>query len=171
VLAGAHLYGRGGLIAAVFGKLVIGSEERRLSDRAYEMIRFVGLGDRANVPASELPAGQGRLLELARALAPNPDLLLLDEPASGLTSSERATLERKLRELQMSGKTIILVDHDMRLVMNLADRVVVLNEGRVLAGGTPSDVQASPSVIDVYLGRRRANPRNAVATDRTGGQS
>jgi branched-chain amino acid transport system ATP-binding protein len=166
-LLATHLLGSQGLLGAIIGGPMTAPEESRLHERSREAVDFVGLIDRASVPSPELSSGEGRLLELARALAPEPELLLLDEPASGLNTAETALLGEKLKELQAAGKTILLVEHDMRLVMSLAHRLVVLNEGRVLAAGPPQVVQADEKVVEAYLGAGALRRRKA----RAGGES
>jgi branched-chain amino acid transport system ATP-binding protein len=159
VLTGTHVAGsRGSLVSAV-RRTLTGGEEAWMRERAHEVLGFVGLAERSATLANQLTAGEGRLLELARALAADPRLILLDEPAAGLNTSETALLERKLRALQDQGKSLLLVDHEMRLMMRLASRVVVLNEGKVLAQGTPAEIQADARVIQAYLGSGVAQRR------------
>jgi branched-chain amino acid transport system ATP-binding protein len=163
VLTATHLMGSRELLAAVLGRAVAGDEEARMRERAREVLEFVGLSHRASVLARQLTAGEGRLLELARALAHDPELVLLDEPAAGLNTAEKEVLDGKLRTLRDQGKAILLVDHEMQLVMGLASRIVVLNEGKLLALGSPTEIQSDPRVIQAYLGagtvRRRQEGR------------
>jgi branched-chain amino acid transport system ATP-binding protein len=152
VLTATHLSGSHGILGALAGRIVTGREEKRLRESAMHALEFVGLGARATVPAQQLTAGEGRLLELARAIAAGADMILLDEPAAGLNTMETDVLEQRLRTLQSEGRTLLLVDHHMRLVMSLATRVVVLDQGRVLVEGSPEEVQHDERVIEAYLG-------------------
>jgi len=112
----------------------------------------VGLADRAGESAANLPFGQQRLLEIARALATAPKLLMLDEPGSGLNRPEKEELGDLIRAIRADGVTVLLVEHDMPLVMGIADRIVVLEYGQKIAEGTPAEIQANQRVIDAYLG-------------------
>ena len=153
VLIGSHAQLRGGLLSAALRLPSVRREEAAAAARAGALLARVGLGDVADVEAGSLPLGSQKRLELARALAPGPRLLLLDEPAGGLNPTETRTLMALIRRLRDElALTILLVEHDMELVMGLCDRVAVLHHGRKIAEGTPRAVARDPVVVDAYLG-------------------
>jgi branched-chain amino acid transport system ATP-binding protein len=128
------------------------SEERRIREASMKWLEFAGITDLADVTAGNLPFGKGRLLEIARALAVEPRIILMDEPAAGLNSQETLGLARLIQRIRDLGITVVLVEHDMELVMDICDRIIVLNLGRKLAEGTPREIQDNPEVIAAYLG-------------------
>ena len=156
VLIGLHLRGRAGLASILAGARAVRAEERALRDEAEAIIAFVGLEPRRGGAAGSLPYGEQRLVELAVALAAQPRVLLLDEPAAGMTGGEKERLVELIRRVREQGVTVFVVEHDMRLVMGVSDTVIVLNHGRVIAEGPPATIQAHPDVIRAYLGSTRA---------------
>ena len=153
VAIGGHVLRKAGMLAALVQSASARKEERDLMERVREALEFVGLSDLGEREAATLTGGQARLLGLARALVCAPKMVLLDELVAGLNSQERyeaTLLVRRLRDER--GTTILLIEHDMQFVMNLADRVSVLDFGRIIAHGTPQEVQADPAVIQAYLG-------------------
>jgi len=152
VMTGLHLRGAAGFLDVVLGRRRLAAEESRLSRDADGIIDFVGLGHRRAERASELPYGEQRLVELAVALGARPRLLLLDEPGAGMTTAEKATVTDLICRIRDQRTTVLLVEHDMRMVMSISDTVIVLNHGRVIAEGTPATIQTHPDVIRAYLG-------------------
>lgn len=128
-------------------------EEQEIRDRAKEVLEFVGLSEHANDLANSLPYGKQRLLEIAIALACKPRLVLLDEPAAGLNPEETRMLMKLIQKIRGSGITVLLIEHNMRLVMDISDRILVLDHGEILAEGEPEEISRNPKVIEAYLGR------------------
>jgi ABC-type branched-subunit amino acid transport system ATPase component len=127
--------------------------ERRLKLTALEALDTFGLADQAQMPAGALPYGDKKRVEMARAFVSQPALTLLDEPVAGLNSQETARIGNLIRQMRLAGKTMVLVEHDMDLVMSVSDHVVVLDGGRRIAGGAPDEVRVNPLVLEAYLGR------------------
>ena len=152
VMVGCHLRTRSGLLAAALRLPRVRREEREVRAWAREALDFCGLGAIADTPASALPYGQLKKLEIARALVAQPRLLLMDEPAAGLNDTETVELRELVRRIRDRGMTVLLVEHNMGLVMEVSDTVLVLDYGSKLAEGTTSEVQNDPRVIAAYLG-------------------
>jgi branched-chain amino acid transport system ATP-binding protein len=159
VLVGRHVKTRCGFLGAMARFPSVRKEEKEARGRAMELLEFVGLSDVAGLPGVDLPFGWQRFLEIARALATGPKVLLLDEPASGLNAVETARLAGLLRKIRHSGITLLLVEHDMNLVMGVSDFLLVLNHGMTLAQGTPRQIQKNEAVICAYLGQDQAGTK------------
>jgi branched-chain amino acid transport system ATP-binding protein len=156
VLIGLHRSGRSTFWGTLLGWPGVAAAERAMTERAWEILNLVGIERRASEPGGALPYGDQRLLGVALALAANPSMLLLDEPVSGMNAVETARFVRLLEAIRGLGITILLVEHDMPLVMGVCDRVVVLNQGSVIAEGQPAAIQRNPEVIRAYLGQGAA---------------
>jgi len=152
VMIGRHMHGRAGFLAGMLNLPWTSKEEKKLRERSLEIMAFLGIADFADTEATSLAYGQQRILEIGRALACEPKLLLLDEPAAGLNMRETAEMAKLITRIRDTGVTILLVEHDMSLVMNISDEIVVLSYGQKIAEDRPLAIQKNSEVIKVYLG-------------------
>ncbi|HEX6017613.1 MAG TPA: ABC transporter ATP-binding protein [Burkholderiaceae bacterium] len=161
VMVGRHLRERDALWATLLRLPSLVRSEAATRERALQLLAHVGLAESADASADAMPYGALKRLEIARALAAEPKLLLLDEPAAGLNATEAQAIDALIKRLAGEGTTVILVEHNMKLVMGVSDHLLVLDQGRVLAEGTPQQIQANPAVIEAYLGAVDAEAAHA----------
>lgn len=152
VMVGRHIRTHSGLIGAIFRSSGFQAEERAIAKRAQELLDYVGIGQLADYKARTLSYGDQRRLEIARALATDPQLIALDEPAAGMNATEKVQLRELIDRIRNDNRTILLIEHDVKLVMGLCDRLTVLDYGKQIAEGTATEVRANPKVIEAYLG-------------------
>ena len=153
VMVGSHCRTHAGLWQGLWRTRIQRGEEKSIREKSESLLRLVGIAEDQDTPAGSLPYGKQRRLEIARAMGTDPELLLLDEPTAGMNESETEELRLLIKKIQALGKTVVLIEHDMHLVMNVCERLVILNFGRKIAEGIPEEIRENKDVIEAYLGR------------------
>jgi len=161
VMVARHIRTSSGFLSCALKMPGSRKDEKVIRSNALEYIDFVGLSDKADLDALSMPFGLQRHLEIARAMALEPEVILLDEPAGGLNPGETESLAKLIHKIRDKGITVVLIEHDMNLVMNISDRIMVLNYGQTIAEGTPKEIQENEAVIEAYLGKQ-SNPESGV---------
>ena len=168
VLTGLHIQGRAGTLQAAVHTPALRKEEKRLKEEALGLLASVGLADRANADAGDLSFGELRYLEVIRCLGTGATMLLLDEPAAGMGKTETQRLSALIDEVRKAGRGVLLVDHDMGFIFSLCDAITVMNAGRVIADGTPREIEESPAVREAYLGAHGAGLKHEAGLKEEG---
>lgn len=152
VKIGCHCHTKAGVFAGILRTPREKKEEALITEKSMDLLKYIGLDHKSKYMAGELPYGDQRRLEICRAMASNPQLILLDEPAAGMNTTEKEALRKMVKDINQRGFTILLVEHDMKLVMGVVDRIYVLNYGAKIAEGVPDEIKRNPEVISAYLG-------------------